>query len=529
MHRAAVHRLICNIVVLAPTMLWGCAAQDLGLELEQPGDRQLVRSLVHEQRDREAIAYAESCLATEASRSARFHLMLSLVELNRTAGNRHVAISWLESAGPLAESDQDRSRLTGMREELMSFEQPPAVADTHAVKAAIGPPPDTVRLEQATEEPRVTNSFFEADLRQVLTDLSMEAGIPIVWDHTVEGLVTFEAVDQPLSQVLTALLYPAGFTFNLVSGTYYVGSSSPTDPAFALLSMTEVVTLSNIEAADAIKMLSDFFKPYVKASAANNAVCISAPQAALRRIREDLKLLDRPAPQIQIEVVVTEISSSALRKLGLDWSMTGTRSDPKWSLGTEHTDIKNPSVIGNYAKRGVDISNNKFDFVASLEALVESGDAQIRANPRLTTLNGHTAKIGLTRDQYFIIATTTSQYTQYNTLQSVTSGITLEITPFASDAGEITVHVKPEVGDVAGEGMNNLPEISRRSASTSVRVMDGETFTIGGLTVEQEKKVQRKVPLLGDIPILGMLFRYDERQQKESQIVIFITPTLLRD
>jgi len=109
----------------------------------------------------------------------------------------------------------------------------------------------------------------------------------------------------------------------------------------------------------------------------------------------------------------------------------------------------------------------------------------------------------------------------------VTSGIKLEITPYASKDREITVEVKPEVGDVVGEGSEGLPEISVRSASTSVRVKDGETFTIGGLNLEMEKKIRKKLPLLGDLPLFGYLFRYDESQVSETEVIIFITPQIL--
>ena len=83
------------------------------------------------------------------------------------------------------------------------------------------------------------------------------------------------------------------------------------------------------------------------------------------------------------------------------------------------------------------------------------------------------------------------------------------------------------MGDVTGRGANNLPEISTRSANTSVRVKDGETFTIGGLSLQQDKNVQKKIPFLGDIPFLGYIFRYDRKEVRDTEIVIFVTPHVL--
>jgi len=376
----------------------------------------------------------------------------------------------------------------------------------------------------------VTNSFFEADLRMIMSDLSMETGIPILWDPTLEGLVTYEAVEKPLDEVLSAVLLPMGFTFSYDKGAYYVGSVRPGDPAFNLLSETKVVTLANIGATEAIRSLSESYHPYVKASEASNFVCITAPPMYVERISTDLEKLDKPPTQISIEVVVAEISKTALRKIGMDWTVLQDNEIlSPWSIVTDHTNIDNGTFKGSYTRNGYRIGNYYLsELKLELDALVQSGDAKIRANPRITTMHGRTADIGITRDQYFVIQTGgTGTQQQYNTLQAVSSGIRLQITPFASKSGEITVNLRPEVGDVVGSGTEGLPEINTRSANTSILVLDGETFALGGLNVEQEKVTQKKIPLLGEIPLLGYLFRYDEREMRDTEIVIFITPRLL--
>jgi len=375
--------------------------------------------------------------------------------------------------------------------------------------------------------PLVSNSFFETDIRQVLTDLSMATGIPILWDATVQGLVTYEAKEQPLEGVLKAILFPAGYTFSYQDGIYYVGSMKPEDPAFGQLSKTDVVTLSNLNATEAIGLLSDYFKPFVKANNTTNMVCITAPQTVIGRIRDDLKALDAPPDQILIEVIITEIATDALHQMGLNWSVLDSTASWLGNFNVQNTAVTNPGITANYSRIGVDVGAYTVDLMASLEMLMQSGKAEIRANPRITTLNGRKAEISLTKDQYFIIQTGTSQYNQTATLQAVSSGIKLEITPYTSDSGEITVFLKPQVGDVVGTGQDNLPEISTRSANTSVRVMNGQTFTIGGLSLHQDKNVRIKFPFLGDIPILGYIFRYDRKEVKDSEIIIFVTPHIL--
>jgi type IV pilus assembly protein PilQ len=431
----------------------------------------------------------------------------------------------IDEALSLTVTGEEKKKVNEKRAKLLFLrvQQPIAVIDSLMDTTEVA----SEMNEKEISEPLITNSFFETDLRQVLIDLSMETSIPILWDETVQGMVTYEAIDQPLETVLRAVLFPAGYTFSYEDGTYYVGSIRPEDPAFGMLSKTDIVILSNIEASKAIGLLSNHFQPYVKAYDTSNMVCITAPPTLIHRIRDDLIMIDIPQSQIMIEVIVTEISSEALREMGLDWSLSGTDENPVWDVIIDNTDIENPGLLGNYTDLSVDIGDYTVDLITSLEALVQSGQAKIRANPRITTLNGRTAEISLTTDQYFIIQTSTSQTYQYNTLEAVSSGIKLEITPYISTSKEITIYLQPEVGDVVGRGTNDLPEISTRSANTSVRVMDGETFSIGGLSLQQEKNVQKKFPFLGDIPILGYVFRYDLKEVRDTEIIIFVTPHIL--
>ncbi len=482
-----------------------------------------VRSLLEDHRYAEAISYLHRELEALPAGTGRFDLLLLLADCQIEVADVEGARATLEQAERLAVESpakeavaERRSRLS----ELLALLPPQDTLNSQQV------PSDTAEVEKPPEA-FVSNSFFETDLRQVLTDLSQETGVPILWDATVEGLVTYEAEDQPLEDVLKAILLPAGYAFSLQKGVYYVGSPKPDAPAFGLLSRTEVMTLSNIEAKEAISLLSDYFKPFVKASNVANVVCITAPPATAERIRGDLTALDQPSVQILIEVVVTETSTDALRKMGLDWSLKHSAGKASWEIGTEHTNIPGAALLGTYTESALEIGKRSVDLAASLEMLVQTGEAKIRASPSISTLNGRKAEISLSKDQYFIIATSVSEYYQYNTLQSISSGIRLEITPYASASGMITVYVKPEVGDVIGSGAQGLPEINKRTASTSVRVRDGETFTIGGLNIQKEKIARKKIPLLGSIPLLGYLFRYDERQVSDTEIIIFITPHIL--
>lgn len=511
--------LLCWVISTSPASAQGSAS----VSFEENQAERFTRSLLEDHRYAEAISYLQKRLETLPAGALRLNLLLLLVDCQLDIADLDGAGTTLTKTERLAVKSTEKDAVAERKKrlsELRALLPPEDTLDFQQI------PADTTEVEKPPEA-FVTNSFFETDLRQVLTDLFQETGVPILWDATVQGLVTFEAEDQPLEDVLKAILLPAGYTFSLQKGVYYVGSPKPDDPAFGLLSRTEVMTLSNIEAKEAVSLLSDYFKPFVKASNVANIVCITAPPATAERIRGDLTLLDKPSVQILIDVVVTETSTHALRQMGLDWSLTSSAGKSSWEIGTDHTDIPGAALLGTYAESALKIGKRSADLAASLEMLVETGEAKIRANPSISTLNGRKAEISLSKDQYFIIATSVSEYYQYNTLQSISSGIKLEIIPYASTSGMITVYVKPEVGDVIGAGAQGLPEINKRTASTSVRVKDGETFTIGGLNIQKEKIRRKKVPLLGHIPLLGYLFRYDEREVSDTEIIIFITPHIL--
>jgi type IV pilus assembly protein PilQ len=168
------------------------------------------------------------------------------------------------------------------------------------------------------------------------------------------------------------------------------------------------------------------------------------------------------------------------------------------------------------------------DFKASLKALIQDGKVKIRANPRVATLEGQKASIIIGKEQYYVIVTGLAPYS-YGQLERIPVGVSLNMTPYISDKGEITVEIQPEVSDVVGTGATGLPVVSKRSVTTTIRVKDGETIVIGGLLQKNESTVRRKIPLLGDIPILGLLFSRTDRRVDEVETVIFITPHILTE
>ena len=172
---------------------------------------QLAQSLLSEHRFVEAISFLSRELEARPSDSPHSGLLLLLTDALLEIGNLDSAASILATAEIMAVDSlakkavaQRQSRLEELRRHLL-----PALESTDSPEHS-----SDTSSEAKGQEHLITNSYFETDLRQVLTDLSLESGIPIIWDNTVQGLVTFEAADRPLDGLLRSILLPAGFVFS---------------------------------------------------------------------------------------------------------------------------------------------------------------------------------------------------------------------------------------------------------------------------------------------------------------------------
>ncbi|MBE3597918.1 MAG: secretin and TonB N-terminal domain-containing protein [Limnochordaceae bacterium] len=384
------------------------------------------------------------------------------------------------------------------------------------------PPAPNQDADASPAEPLVSNVFVETYLTQALQDIAMQAGVNILVDPGAQGFVTLELKDVPLEKALAMVLAPNGLTFvKLDDRTYLIGKPDPKSPIFHQLSQTERVRLGYVTADEAKRLLSDYYTPYVRFDAETNTAVITAAPDLLKRIREDLQRIDRPAPQVLIDAVVSEVSDEARRQLGLDWGVTFTPDDAgrnrKYEAGF------------NMLQQGVFNVALQLPYeslIANLRKMEDAGKASIRANPRLTVLDGQSAEIFVGEDRYFKIVTG-SDATPFTRLEAINVGVTLNITPRVAPGGYVTLVVKPTVSDVTGQVGDDLPVVSRRQISTTVRVKDGETLALGGLVQDSEQTVTSKVPLLGDLPLLRFLFSSTRTQRAKSEVVVFITPHLL--
>ncbi len=354
----------------------------------------------------------------------------------------------------------------------------------------------------------VNNVFFETDIKQVLADIASQTGTVIIPDETVQGFVTIEFRDMPLDRALRLVMLPGGFLSEEVEpGVFLITSPDPSGPNFQRLAQTAIVDLDYIICDDVKAQLPEMFSRFVKYDTNGTRVVITAPQALLDQAVAQIRQLDTAPLQLMIEALVVESSGASKDEFAIG------AQDKYWGVDT---------AIGLLTHVG-----NASQILYRVLSLVTKDQASIKAMPRVIALEGRKSSFRVSVEQYFSLVSGRLGF-EYVRLEAIEAAIGLTITPQVALADQmITCTIEPEVGDVTGTGPENLPIITKRTASTTVRVKDGEVIAIGGLLQEAKREIRRKIPILGDLPLIGGLFRSKDDTTDQREVTIFIVPHIL--
>jgi len=370
----------------------------------------------------------------------------------------------------------------------------------------------------------ITNVFVDTELRQALRDISAQAGVNIIADNTVQGWVTADLKDVPLEKALEIVLAGGGYTYKWMGDYYLVGLPDIKSTTFNNITATEHIKIKYLDARSVAGLLSDFYTPYIKVDPTNNIITITSSREIIERIKQDIAKLDKPRKQVIIEGVVAELSESGGQTLEGSFGISLPIGEAGETAGTAGLSY---SYTGGIAFNLDSVQK----ILLKLKALVEEGKAKVKASPKISTLDGKEASIELGREEYIII-TTGTETTLTRTLQMIKGGITLRILPRiieseGDEPDDMFLAISAEVSDVQ-MGVET-PTALRRIVSTTIRIKDNQTVVIGGLKQEIEREVVDKVPILGDIPILGTLFSNKRKTKEISDIVILLTCKIVSD
>lgn len=367
------------------------------------------------------------------------------------------------------------------------------------------------------QDGRMTISAVKAKVSTLLAGVAQRAGLNIAVDDSLRDReVSLTLDDIAVTDGVRAIAGAAGLALAETNGVWMVSDGVPSDLATYRLAATESFRMKYTKAQAASGLLPTFLYSYLHVNEAQNAVVVTAPAEMLDKIRADFRKIDIAPPQIMIEALAVEVSSTEDLNAGL--GLSARNNNLSLDLDPAEGDISYRTVG---ALPG--------DFQARLRALVAQGKADIRANPRMAAVNGQNANIfiGQTR---FIKVKFSSGGVEIERIQGVDIGVKLNMRSWTGGNGEITVTLEPEVSNISElERETGLPVLSTREAETTVRVKDGETIMIGGLDTRQEYQTKTKIPVLGDLPLVGRAFRTTKTTRTGSELVIFVTPHILTD
>jgi general secretion pathway protein D len=295
----------------------------------------------------------------------------------------------------------------------------------------------------------------------------------------------------------------------------------------------------------------------IQADEAMNALVITAPPDVMRTLKRVITELDVRRAQVLVDAIIAEVSMNTARELGVQWIFSGLNSGNGVSpvglinftnTGNNIADVINsasdvlnggtiPTPAGNVLLGGGKYDkNDNFNYLAVINALASDSNTNILSTPTLVTLDNEEAEIIIGQNVPFVTGSFTSTGSgndatnPFQTIQRQDVGLTLKIKPQINEGDALKLNIEQEVSSIAPSVAGASDIITnKRSIKTSVMVGDGNVVVLGGLIDKQTGESVQKVPLLGDLPGIGALFRSKAGNVTKTNLMVFIHPVILRD
>jgi type IV pilus assembly protein PilQ len=425
------------------------------------------------------------------------------------------------------------------------------------------------------------NEFQGDEIGLVIRTLARQAKLNVVISDKVAatGTVTMRIEDKTPREAIEIIVQSKGLVMDEVNGVYFVKTQEekakePTESGS--------FTLSYAQAKDIVPLLQTQLQSAVapQFDVRTNTVFYREVKSNLDKITAFLVAIDRPTQQVMIEARLVEVTANPKQSYGINWAgVVGSSSTPQtFKYGgsapnpTSPTqDYPQPTNAGLHDNAPINAINldsktgivKPFDFAlgapgtaqalsalggqfailgvpamsATLRLLNEDADAEFIANPRVVTASNQKAEIKITRNQPVPQLNFNEQTAQavFSGFQDKEFGNTLTVTPIINKDEFITMSVKPEISNKVADAtfvfsgaVVTSPVIDKRTLESNVLIKSGDTLAIGGLLQDDVRKGSTKVPVLGDIPVIGYLFQEKLNERNKRNLLIFVTPTVIK-
>lgn len=407
----------------------------------------------------------------------------------------------------------------------------------------------------ATESGGVGVREFQGDdVGQVLRLLARQAKINMVVSEAVTGTVTMRLEDVTALQAIGIIVKAKSLFMDNIDNVYYIKTAAertaePTESDSYQFSYSRAKDIAPLVASQ----LSSKDVPQVDER--TNTIFYRETRSNIDNVRKMLVQIDKPTKQVMIEARLVEVTANPKQSFGINWagvvgsssaaqtftygaaSSSASAAAPASTTGaviTNNFAVNKKSLFGDLMGQVAILSVPQMSL--TLRALNEDSDAEFLANPRIVTADNQQAKIEIIRNQpvpqlNFNEQTATAVFGGF---QDKKFGNTLVVRPSINKDNFITLMVKPEISNKVGDSIFNFagasvasPVIDTRSLDSNVLIKSGDTLAIGGLLQDEVNKGRSKVPILGDIPVLGYIFQERLNARTKRNLLVFVTPTII--
>jgi type IV pilus secretin PilQ/predicted competence protein len=380
----------------------------------------------------------------------------------------------------------------------------------------------------SAQEARITMSVEQADIRTVLRAFAEVGKVNIITTPSVTQKVSFNIKDVPWRLALKSLLDAYGLAMIESEGMITI----MTQQEFSQLKTAADLDLKvlKVRYADARKVaevLKSQLSPRgdIKIDESSNALIVTDLRVNLYKVEDLLSQIDKPYPQVLITGRIVEVDYNESRKLGTE--LRAMRfGNPAFEGATydlpQHSSpmAENPTYLTVHY-----LGSKALQVEAAIDALEGQSKANTISEPKIMVLDNEKASI-----YSKIRVPVTSRDMAGNTIvQFEETGIQLEVTPHIIPDGKVVMNIKTETGDLTGYSATGQPITSKRGAETKITVSDGETVMIGGVIIEKDKRAKQGMPLILRIPVIRYLFGRDQVEKGKSEILIFLTPNIVKE
>lgn len=394
----------------------------------------------------------------------------------------------------------------------------------------------------------ISVDFKETPIDDVIRSMAAQADIDIIKSPKVIGEVTATLTDIPLDEALNNILSTHGYAYihskNMIR---IVPIAEATAVNQKMVTKVYRITYANV--SDVHDSLRNFVAENgsITFNQGTSNIMVTTTEDKAEAVDKFIKEVDRMTTQIMVEARLYDITVSDTLDLGVEWTV-GRRSAYDSGVGTlggasGKTDPFTTGVFQGTSNLAdatnalvrFGILNSSVDIDAIIRAEQENIQAKLLANPKIMVLDNHEALIKIVEEIPFQELTETSAGGSIGTTEFREVGVELLVIPHVTRDDMIRLELYPqfstETRKVVIPGINNdipQPVIARREAQTTTLIKNGETVVIGGLRKEFVAQSQSKIPLLGDLPLLGGLFKFESEKVVNSELVIFITPHIVK-